>query len=54
MTARIFAIPAAIAVLSAIGLLSALTGDGFRDALSWVLLAVPVAAIVWAMRVRRN
>jgi hypothetical protein len=53
MTARIFAVPAAIAVLSSIGLLSALTGDGFRDILSWILLAVPVVAVIWAMRARR-
>jgi hypothetical protein len=50
----IFVIPTAIAAVSVIGLVSALTGDGLRDALSWAALAVPVAAVVWAMRVRRG
>ncbi len=50
----IFAVPAAIALLSIVGLVSALTGDGIRDVLSWAALAVPVAAIAWAMRARRR
>lgn len=54
MTGRTFAIPALIAVLSSIGLVSALTGDGLRDLLSWILLAVPVAAVGWAMIARRS
>jgi hypothetical protein len=54
MTARIFAAPAAIAVLSTIGLVAALTGDGIPDVLSWVLLAVPIAAVAWAMHARRT
>lgn len=39
---QIFAWPILIAVLSTIGLISALIGDGVWDALSWGLLAVPV------------
>jgi hypothetical protein len=38
----IFRWPLLIAVLTAIGLLSALVGDDGWDALSWALLAVPV------------
>ncbi len=49
-----FAVPTVIAVVSTIGLVSALTGDGFRDALSWVGLVVPVAAVGWAMRPRAH
>ncbi|MFV0624001.1 hypothetical protein ACBY01_08345 [Sphingomonas sp. ac-8] len=49
-----FALPVAIALLSILGLLSALTGDGGRDLLSWIALAVPVAAVGWAMRVQRR
>lgn len=49
----IFAIPLAIAVLSSVALVLALTGDGWRDALSGVGLAVPVLAVGWAMRARR-
>lgn len=47
-----FAWPAIIAVLSAIGLVSALVGDGILDAVSWATLAVPAAAFGWAMRRR--
>lgn len=50
----IFAWPTAIFVLGLIGLVSALTGDGWRDGLSWLALAAPVAALVWAMRARRR
>ncbi len=46
---RIFAMPLAIALVSLVGLVSALTGDGWRDALSWLGLAVPVLALGWAM-----
>jgi hypothetical protein len=50
----VFALPLAIAVLSAVGLVSALTGDGWRDAVSWVGLAAPICAVIWAMRTRRS
>lgn len=50
----IFAAPLALAVLSVIGLVSALTGDGWRDSLSWLGLFAPVAATFWAMRARRS
>lgn len=50
----IFAVPLALCVLGMIGLVSALTGDGWRDLLSWAALAVPVLAVLWAMRVRRT
>lgn len=50
----IFALPLAIAALSVIGLVSALTGDGWRDALSWAGLAPPVLAVAWAMKARRS
>jgi hypothetical protein len=48
----IFAAPAAIAVVSTIGLLSALTGDGARDLVSWAALALPVFTVGWALRAR--
>ncbi len=51
--ATIFAAPLAIAALSAVALVTALTGDGWRDALSWVGLAVPILTVGWAMRTRR-
>lgn len=49
-----FAIPALIAALSLIGLVTALTGDGWRDAASWIALAIPVAAVLWATCFRRT
>ncbi len=51
---KIFGLPLLIALLTFVGLVSALTGDGLRDALSWVALAVPVAAVAWAVRARRS
>jgi len=50
----IFFVPLVIAVLSSVGLVSALTGDGWRDALSWLGLAAPVLAVIWAMKARRT
>lgn len=56
MSARVlrstWTIPAAIALASVVGLVSALTGDGMRDFLSWVALAIPVAATIAAYRAR--
>lgn len=50
---QIFAAPAVIGVLSAIGLISALVGDGVWNALSWLTLGVPVALCAYfAMRPR--
>lgn len=51
---RIFAIPTVIAVLSLVGLLSALTGDGLRDVVSWIALAAPVAAFIVSICFRRR
>jgi hypothetical protein len=52
--ASIFAVPVVIAVMSAVGLVTALTGDGWRDVLSWAGLTVPVLAVTWAMKARRT
>lgn len=49
----IFAWPLGIFLLGLVGLVSALTGEGWRDALSWLALGAPVAALVWAMLARR-
>ena len=45
----VFAAPLAMCVLSLIGLVSALAGDGLADWLSW-----PVLAVAGAMRRRRR
>lgn len=50
----IFAIPLLLALVSIVGLVVALTGDGLRDAASWAALAIPVFAVGWAMRARRT
>ncbi|MGC6330345.1 hypothetical protein [Rhizorhabdus sp. FW153] len=52
--ATIFALPLLLAMLSIVGLVAALTGDGWRDALSWGALASPIAAILWACARRRS
>ncbi|MGY3608723.1 MULTISPECIES: hypothetical protein [unclassified Bradyrhizobium] len=39
---QIFIAPLLVAVVSTLGLVGALVGDGWWDALSWVTLAVPV------------
>ena len=48
-TAQIYRIPLLIAAVSAIGLASALLGDGVWDGLSWMALGFPVAmaAFFW-------
>ena len=53
-TAQIFAVPAVVAIFTLVGLVSALLGDGWRDALSWAALAVPVGVTWWAMKARRT
>lgn len=49
----IFAAPLAIAALSTVALVTALTGDGWRDVLSWAGLAAPVLTVGWAITTRR-
>lgn len=50
---EIFAAPLFLAVLTIVGLVAALLGDGWFDALSWIGLAVPALAIPWALVWRR-
>jgi len=54
MTRSTFAIPAIIAAASIAGLLIALTGDGFPDAIAGTALATPMIAIFWAIAARRS
>ena len=46
---QIFLIPAILALIVAVGLVSALLGDGIWDGLSWVCLLVPVAAVIYCV-----
>ncbi|WP_300973786.1 hypothetical protein [Sphingomonas sp. LHG3406-1] len=48
MTRPTFAIPALLALLSLAGLVVALTGEGWRDLVSWAALSAPLIAVIWA------
>ena len=39
--------PTLIALITLVGLIAALVGDGWHDVLSWAALGVPVAVIAW-------
>jgi hypothetical protein len=45
-TLRLLAIPALLAAIGFIGLISALLGDDLWDVLSWIALATPLAVIL--------
>lgn len=47
---EVFRMPLLLALASALGLSSALFGDGIWDALSWAALAVPPGAAAWSIR----
>ncbi|MCI1729268.1 MAG: hypothetical protein LKM32_07810 [Chiayiivirga sp.] len=49
-----FAMPAVIALVSLVGLLAALVGDGLFDVLSWLALGTVLAALAWAALFRRQ
>lgn len=51
---QIFVAPTFIALLSLVGLLAALLGNGVFDWVSWVGLAAPVLIVGWAMKARRR
>lgn len=44
---QIWGMPALLSLLTAVGLLSALLGDGLWDLLSWIAMTAPLAVIVW-------
>ena len=44
---KVWGVPVLLAVLSMVGLLAALIGDGPWDGLSWVALGIPVVVIGW-------
>ena len=51
---QMFSVPAVLALLSAVGLIAALVGDGAWDALSWLTLAAPAAVPVYFIARGRN
>ncbi|AEB82527.1 hypothetical protein [Alicycliphilus denitrificans] len=52
--AEIFRVRILLGLVTAVGLVSALVGDGVWDPLSWLALALatPPAAVAWAWRAR--
>lgn len=55
-TAQIFAAPLAIGAVTALGLTTALLGDGLWDWMSWIALALPVvvAVVYWRLGAMRT
>ncbi len=51
---RTWGTPAAVGVISAAGLVSALLGDGVVDALATAAAAAPLAVATWALLARRR
>lgn len=49
-----FLIPTLLAVLGAAGLITALLGDGWWDALAWLGLGLPAVLGCWPLLVRRR
>jgi hypothetical protein len=52
-TNRVWTWPISIAITSAVGLISALLGDGWADVAAWVGLGLPITvAIFYVLRAR--
>jgi hypothetical protein len=52
-TWTIFAVPLLLAVLTLLGLVVGLTGEGVRDLIAWLLLTPVPGVLVWAWFRRR-
>lgn len=52
---KIYTLPTVIAVVSGVGLIFALLGDGVWDVMSWLAVGLPlgVAAWVWSRTIER-
>lgn len=44
---HVWTVPVILAILSLIGLIAALVGDGLLDGVSWLTLGIPLAVIGW-------
>ena len=51
---QIYSRPAVLAIVSFVGLVSALVGDGLWGGLSWVGLSIPLAVIAYFLRRARR
>jgi len=47
---QVWCVPTALALISVVGLVGALLGDGLWDALSWLALGVPLAVVAYFSR----
>lgn len=50
--AAVFALPLVLFATSVLGLVLGLTGDGLPDVAAWVLLSLPILAVIVAWRRR--
>lgn len=50
----IFAVPLIVGLLSLVGLVAALLGDGAWDAAGWITIGVSIVVLVWALIARRQ
>ncbi|MFD2934238.1 hypothetical protein [Spirosoma flavum] len=44
---HVWLMPLLLAILSLLGLISALVGDNFLDLFSWITLTIPLAVMAW-------
>ncbi|MFD1143305.1 hypothetical protein ACFQ4C_19410 [Larkinella insperata] len=44
---RVWTVPIILAILSLVGLIAALVGDGLLDFVSWLTLGIPLVVIGW-------
>jgi hypothetical protein len=51
---QIFAVPLLLGVLTTVGLIAALVGDGIWDGVSWLTLGVPIAVCLYCLAVSRR
>jgi hypothetical protein len=51
---RVYRAPLFLSVLTIVGLLSALLGDELWDAISWVLLVVPLSVMSFSLYRSKN
>lgn len=53
---KVYTLPTVIAVVSGVGLIFALLGDGVWDVMSWLAVGLPlgVAAWVWSRTIERS
>lgn len=50
----IFAVPLVVGLLSLIGLVAALLGDGAWDAAGWTTIGASIVVLIWALIARRH